>query len=194
MLLKEQYSSIMMNEFIYGFEKSHKEAIVGLNTTPSLLDFQFNVGDPVVISTEQGHIALAIGFVRELTHTHIVIKLDRELRGPPVRKSPFKNEYIAIDDPTTCPETQRERGILYRIDKDEITNSMGLIRWTLIHLITASDCHRLRNMVIDLSAPEYRAESEILPILKTQKHMNRLNMDQKEALYKVLTGNYLLLI
>lgn len=185
MLLKEQYPSVM-NEFIYSFEKSHNPTTAP--SSKSLLEFQFNIGDPVVISTEQGHLALAIGFVRELTHTYLVLTLDRELRGPPAKKSTLGHEYVAIDDPETSPKTQRECGILYRIDKDELTSGMGLIRWTLINLLTAPDCRRLRSLVIELSAPEYRPESEIVSTLKALKNMDRLNGDQREALHKVLTG------
>jgi DNA replication ATP-dependent helicase Dna2 len=186
MLLKEQYPSVT-NEFIYSFEKSHDPTAAALSSK-SLLEFQFNVGDPVVISTEQGHLALAIGFVRELTHTYLVLTLDRELRGPPAKKKALSHEYVAIDDPETSPKTQRECGILYRIDKDELTSGMGLIRWTLINLLTMPECRRLRSLVIELSAPEYRPESEIASILKTLKDMDRLNMDQREALHKVLAG------
>jgi hypothetical protein len=189
MQLKTRYPSVMMNEFIYGFEKTYDEAA----TPPSLLDFQFNVGDHVVISTEQGHLALAIGVVCELSHTQIVLKLDRELRGPPVKKEWFSSAYIAIDDPITCPQTQCERGILYRIDKDEPTSGMSLMRWTLMRLIEAPEYHRLRSLIIELSEPEYRPEeATAAAVVERLDVIHRLNRDQKEALCRVLTGKYVI--
>ena len=41
-------------------------------------------GDPVVVSAENGHFALAIGFVREVGPTWITVGLDRALLGPPL--------------------------------------------------------------------------------------------------------------
>jgi hypothetical protein len=199
MMLMERCPSIT-HEIIYSFEKKTLMKTAGsitrsddLSDLPekSLFEFQFDVGDPVVVSTEQGHLALAIGHVREISHHQLVLTLDRELRGPPARKSSSDdNNYIAIDDPSTCPETQRERGILYRIDKDEISSSIGLVRWSLIRLITTPTCHRLRNLVIDLSPPEYRSDPDMTSLLDgIRKSGLSLNVDQEDALRKVLTGN-----
>ena len=41
-------------------------------------------GDPIVVSAENGHFALAIGFVREVGPTWISVGLDRALLGPPL--------------------------------------------------------------------------------------------------------------
>lgn len=188
------------HEIIYSFEKKPRmkttESLPNSNdlsdsSEKSLFEFQFDVGDPVVVSTEQGHLALAIGHVREISHHQLVLTLDRELRGPPARRtSTDDNNYIAIDDPLTCPETQRERGILYRIDKDEISSSIGLVRWSLARLITTPTCNRLRNLVIDLSPPEYRSDHDDMTSLLEgiRKSGLSLNVDQEAALRKVLTG------
>ncbi|KAJ1954885.1 DNA replication endonuclease-helicase Dna2, partial [Dispira parvispora] len=55
----------------------------------SLLDGQLNVGDPVVVSSEEGHFALAVGFVLELAKNTVVVSLDRPLRGVPLPVAPF---------------------------------------------------------------------------------------------------------
>ena len=48
-------------------------------------DGHLAAGDPVVVSSESGHFALAIGFVRDVGATWITLGLDRELLGVPQR-------------------------------------------------------------------------------------------------------------
>ncbi|KAJ1653612.1 DNA replication endonuclease-helicase Dna2 [Dispira simplex] len=63
--------------------------VSGRHRQHNLLDGQLNVGDPVVVSSEQGHFALAVGFVLELAKCTVVVSLDRPLRGVPLPVIPF---------------------------------------------------------------------------------------------------------
>ncbi|KAJ1927120.1 DNA replication endonuclease-helicase Dna2 [Tieghemiomyces parasiticus] len=68
---------------------SPSTAAAATSSTVSFLHSQINAGDPIVVSSEVGHYALALGFVLEISERELVITLDRALRGIPRRVTPF---------------------------------------------------------------------------------------------------------
>ena len=64
-----------INRYTYSFRK--KDAATGFSFTES----QIAVGEPIVISSEQGHFALANGYVTKLSATRIGVAVDRKLHN-----------------------------------------------------------------------------------------------------------------
>ncbi|KAI0225461.1 DNA replication endonuclease-helicase Dna2 [Massospora cicadina] len=146
------------------------------------------VGDPIVISVdaEPGavqHVALAIGFVKELHPDRIVLSLDRKLKGPPIRSPNFHpTAYQAFEGerdldfqpvgsrlgnpvvPSRPPPSRAQT--LYRIDKDEMATGMLLVRNNLVELMVAPTgaAAHLRSLVVDLVAPSFRAIPAAVPL------------------------------
>src|SRR5688572_1842920 len=59
------------------------------NECSSIMESHICKDDPIVISTENGHYALAIGFVVDLQPNAIWVSVDRNIRGSPVRTENF---------------------------------------------------------------------------------------------------------
>jgi len=58
----------------------------------SLLHYQLNIGDPVVISSEENHIAIGIGFITELSSDHVAVSIGKPLLGIPIREKDFDKD------------------------------------------------------------------------------------------------------
>lgn len=132
---------------------------------------QIGVGDPIVISPQQGGpMALAVGFVMKLTSSYLVINADCAMD---------KSRYHPTCDLKDICVDQT----LFRIDKDELQAGMGKIRHNLLSMFLGGD-NSLRELVVELRAPRFTVKdySEIFANLKG------LNPDQKNAIKKVLSG------
>lgn len=139
-------------------------------THNSLLNGHIAQNDAVTISIEPDLLALARGFVTELSPTHVNITFDKPLAidGVPVglRQS---------------HKTLQEK--IYRIDKDEMTAGMSRIRHNLASLFFAGelgDSRRLE-LVVDLRKPVFSSN----PITNLPRNPN-LNESQLNAMHKTL--------
>ncbi|PIL27261.1 hypothetical protein GSI_10406 [Ganoderma sinense ZZ0214-1] len=145
----------------------------------SLLSGHTGVGDAVVVSVEPALLALARGFVVDLTPDGVVLGVDHELdedlildrlRGRPGR------EGLAHYDDT----------VVFRIDKDEMFGGMARIRDNLAQLFYAGADSRMLELVVDLAKPRFTGVLEEEPVAKTAPTSSRLNKDQRAAVQKVL--------
>jgi DNA replication ATP-dependent helicase Dna2 len=168
MILLDSHLSIE-NERLYQFEKSPDFQSKEI----SFLDSQFHVGDSIILSTEQGKLALANGTLRQLSPFSIMLKLNKDL------SCDYGQKPKPLEERTTS---------IYRIDKDEITSSMDLMRWSLFHLMTSPKCERLRKLVIDLVSPEYQLDFKYDSLLTSFQEVYQLNLNQQEALRRILLG------
>ncbi|TPX63675.1 hypothetical protein SpCBS45565_g06433 [Spizellomyces sp. 'palustris'] len=163
----------------------------------SLLNSHIAVGDPIVVSTEDGHYALAIGFVVDLRPDIVTVSVDRRLRGAPHRLHNFdesKNQdfegIMEVRQPgyrkeNNCPggePSQREDRTMYRIDKDEFASGMGLVRANLVALFKAEGDAKRRRLIVDLEAPKFQHDTGGIALDQT------LNMDQRHAVEKVMSA------
>ncbi|CAG8593896.1 4276_t:CDS:10 [Paraglomus brasilianum] len=179
----------------------------------------FAVGDPIVISSQDGHYALAIGFVYETHSDSILVDIDRKLRGIPKRCSDFDEETcqnfegIRVIKRKSQPFSRlgQQNGVmtlrisgrddqkirdsknetLYRIDKDEMSSGMSLVRENLVKLMMIETEERRRQLIVDMLAPEFHAESRYSA---SDTSDDCLNVDQKQAVDKVLRAKDYLLI
>lgn len=184
-----------VNRFKYTFVKKHPKA----NFT--FTDSQIGVGEPIVISDEKGHFALANGYVIRLTSKRITVAVDRRLHNSrtqtrgfdAVRNQAFTGimEIVEENGKTTTlhPELMEDTNI-YRLDKDEFSNGMALVRNNLLSIMDRDNAQakRLRQLIIDNQPPLFRPvpSSALAAISMSQTN---LNVDQKNAIEKVLSAD-----
>jgi len=122
----------------------------------------------------------------------------------------------------TFPTRSNEKNVLYRIDLDELAAGLGLVRTNLIKMFTISGDEKRRNLIVDLQsnffllswpflnekvffkkiyfflflslAPTFRPASEFQSMKKKLPNYDSLNVDQKKAVEKVITGSFLIFI
>lgn len=160
----------------------------------SFLDSQIGTSDPIVISDERGHFALAVGFVVTICRTAITVSVDRRLHNARTREKGFDAVYnqtfagimkVGRGDQST----PQSAPILLRLDKDELAGGMALVRNNLVQLLSNKDndrSDRLRELIIELKEPIFRKGHSAYP----EDDCNaQFNCDQRAAIEKVMTAN-----
>ncbi|RKF65749.1 DNA replication ATP-dependent helicase/nuclease DNA2 [Erysiphe neolycopersici] len=163
----------------------------------SFLDSQITAGEPIVVSDEEGHFALANGFVTQVWKHKIAVQVDRRLHNARIRQPNFDEEnnqvFTGIMNFTKyggdSGENQNEEttpAIKYRLDKDEFSSGMATVRNNLIQIMedSAFGSRKIRNLVVDLVKPSFKAQ--ISPY-EFQQH-DEINIDQRRAIEKVMNA------
>lgn len=182
-IVAEEGSKI--NRYTYQLRKADGEA------PSSFLDSQIGVGDPIVISDEKGHFALAMGFVTTIRQTTITVSVDRRLHNARIREAGFDSQCnqvfagIMKVGRQNKPTATHDSPILLRLDKDELTSGMALVRNNLIELLSNRTGDRTRELIIDLSPPVFRLESTAYPLSQLRA---QLNCDQLTAIEKIMSA------
>ncbi|KAK9325735.1 DNA replication factor Dna2-domain-containing protein [Lipomyces orientalis] len=154
-----------INKYEYTFSRAEQSS---LQDHPSFLASQISVGDPIIVSDNFGHIALGAGFLKEVTQDTIVVSLDRE----------FDSNQHAI-------RSTQSQSVLFRVDKDEFSSGMALIRNNLVQLIEKDGDKKRRKLIVGKEKPKF--QPSIQPhCLPTSERL--LNSDQLMAVIKVMTA------
>lgn len=188
---KEDLLSPKINRYSYTFVKDE--------TPPanfSFMESQLQVGEPIVVSSEQGHFALALGYVTAVRKHSISVAVDRRLHNARIRQPGFDeadNQVFAsimevVPEGSRPEETQgklKEPPIRYRLDKDEFSNGMATVRNNLVQVMANGPVgsHEIRKLVVDLEPPRFKAVSTQYTISD-----KALNVDQKKAIQKVMSA------
>ncbi|KAK3078639.1 hypothetical protein LTS18_007002, partial [Coniosporium uncinatum] len=177
-----------INRFQYTLIKQTAKS--GISFTES----QITVGEPIVISDEQGHFALANGYVTHVRKRKITVAVDRRLHNARTKGRNFHAEsnqtFAGIMDVTsqTTPVStaQDAEPILYRLDKDEFSNGMATVRNNLLQVMDDNvyKASELRSLVIDDKAPAFKAA---MAVTMPSSHME-MNTDQTAAVEKVMSA------
>ena len=194
----EATGSSKINRFNYSFQK--------LNGDPdfSFTESQIAIGDPIVISDEKGHYALAKGYITSLTKARVEVAVDRRLHNARARLPGFHAEhnqvFAGITDSASRFSTQelssqassngtQSKSLLYRIDKDEFANGMALVRANLVSIMSkdAFNGSKLRSLIVDGAKPSFRAQSTAYAISGPASQAN-VNSDQRSAIEKILSA------
>ncbi|EDO04399.1 hypothetical protein SS1G_06882 [Sclerotinia sclerotiorum 1980 UF-70] len=169
------------------------------STTPgfSFMDSQIIVGEPIVISDEKGHFALAKGYVTNVRKNRITVAVDRRLHNARIRQPGFdetNNQVFASimevaaegSTPADSIGKIKEDPILYRLDKDEFSNGLATVRNNLIQIMTEGPfgSREIRGLVVDLNAPRFKPHSTQY----TLKDRSSINVDQRRAIEKVMSA------
>ena len=183
-----------INRYRYTFMK--KRPSPGFSFTES----QITLGEPVVISDEKGHFALANGYVTSVQRHKIQVTVDRRLNNARAKGSDFddrRNQTFAgimevFEDgfgQSTMIPTQPDETVLYRLDKDEFSNGMAMIRNNLIHLMGKDvfGVQALRRLIVENVAPTFKPTASAYTLADTASQSS-LNIDQKAAIEKVMSA------
>lgn len=180
-----------INRFHYAFVKRVQ--------TPgfSFLESELSVGEPIVVSDEEGHYALAIGYVTSVRKSRIKVAVDRRLHNARIRQPGFDevdNQVFAsimdaAPEGSANDQTQgkiKEAPVRYRLDQDEFSNGMATVRNNLVQLMSDElpAARKMRELIVDLTAPRFKN-------IATQYAVtggDSLNVDQKKAIEKVMSA------
>ena len=188
-----------INRFRYRFHRTNKSTLVS-SSRQSFLNSQINIGDPIVVSDETGHFALANGFVTDLQPDVLYVNVDRRLHGARTRQSSFNpvdnQSFTGIVEVTrdgvsrvsSLPEAQVETTITYRVDKDEFKSGMAIARNNIIQLFTKDGDYKRRELIVRGREPAFRQPHQGIQYSYFDKQKEPLNVDQRKAVEKVLTG------
>ncbi|GAO46682.1 hypothetical protein G7K_0906-t1 [Saitoella complicata NRRL Y-17804] len=167
----------------------------------SFLNSQINEGEPIVISDEKGHFALANGYVTELRPNMITVAVDRRLHHARTRQPGFHETdnqtfagilEVTKSDPQFRPASISLGGVsqdesnTYRIDRDEFKNGMALVRNNLVRLMSIDGDEKRRQLIVDLAEPRFEPRSTQYPPRPSQ---STLNVDQLRAIERVMMAN-----
>ncbi|RSM14607.1 hypothetical protein CEP52_001239 [Fusarium oligoseptatum] len=180
-----------INRFHYTFIKQNHPA--GF----SFLESELTVGEPIVVSDEEGHFALAIGYVTAVKRRRISVAVDRRLHNARIRQPGFDendNQTFAsimevAHEGATQDETHgkiKEPPIRYRLDQDEFSNGMATVRNNLVQMM-ADDVfgsRQIRRLIVDLQPPRFKS----VPTQYTISDRDSLNVDQHRAIEKVMSA------
>lgn len=167
----------------------------------SFADSQITIGEPIVISDEKGHFALANGYVVTVSPRRITVAVDRRLHNSRVqepkfnaeRNQAFKGIMEITEDGRTNVNTASEdvdgEPTLYRLDKDEFSNGMATVRNNLVRMMEKDlfRAQELRSLIIEGATPKFTPSPSSAKILSSSAHA-QLNVDQHQAIEKVMSA------
>ncbi|KAH0562444.1 hypothetical protein GP486_002869 [Trichoglossum hirsutum] len=187
----EDQDGSKINRYRYTFAK--KAPVSGF----SFVQSQIAIGEPIVISDEDGHFALANGYVTQVQKRRITVAVDRRLHNSRVRLPGFDAQdnqvftgimEVTVDgNPTVAPSTcSSDEPVLYRIDKDEFSNGMAIARNNLIHIMSDGPfgSRELRELIVDGRRPTFKPASTAYPLSSQAE----LNVDQRHVIEKVMSA------
>ena len=153
---------------------------------------QLTIGEPVVVSSEQGQWALANGYVIATTKHDITVAVDRRLGDARQRLDGFEQGQnqtlrgimtVGLDELSANASTE----VLYRLDKDEFSNGLALVRNNLVTMMSPHPIHtKLRDKLIANVKPEFSVASATPQLAPSQ--LGDMNDDQLAAVGKVLSA------
>lgn len=180
-----------INRFHYTFIKRKPEP--GF----SFLESEIGVGEPIVVSDEEGHFALAIGYVTASRKQRISVAVDRRLHNSRIKQAGFDeldNQVFAsimevAPEGASAEQSQgriKEAPIRYRLDQDEFSNGMATVRNNIVQIMSNQfpEARRIRELIVDLVTPRFK----YVPTQYTISDQESLNADQKRAIEKVMSA------
>ncbi|KAF9895416.1 Tripartite DNA replication factor [Aspergillus nanangensis] len=187
----EDKDGAKINRYRYTFVK--KQPTPSFSFTES----QLTVGEPIVISDEEGHFALANGYVVHVSPKRITVAVDRRLHNARTKAEGFDARYnqsfrgimeIRDDGAASSAPLEPEEETVYRLDKDEFSNGMAIVRNNLVSMMERDlfQASNLRKLIVEGEAPKFKPTSTITKMLGTDNAS--LNVDQKRAIDKVMSA------
>lgn len=177
-----------INRYAYVFKRAVRNSRVSF-----IEGTQLTIGEPVVVSSESGQWALANGYVTGASKHEITVAVDRKLGVTRERVEGFDEDSnhafcgtMSVDGKERVKKSSGKT-ILYRIDKDEFSNGLALVRNNLVTLMSSHPIHtKLRQQIVFNSKPNFRSPSH-LPSL-TPSQLGEMNEDQRAAVDKAMSA------
>ena len=186
----ELADSPKINRFKYSFKKRKGPYF-------SFTDSQITIGEPIVISDEKGHYALANGYVSGLSKSRITVAVDRRIHNSRVETRDFDEinhqSFVGIMQVESQGNARAMSGapesgetVTYRLDKDEFSNGMATARNNVLRIMENDTvgAMSLRRLIVDGAAPSF----EPLQAGTALKIPKSLNADQQNAIRKVMSA------
>lgn len=153
---------------------------------------QLTVGEPLVVSSEQGQWALANGYIAAVAKHEVTVAVDRKLGDARQRMRDFDEKVnqafrgtMAVGDASGSAMSAGQ--MLYRLDKDEFSNGLALVRNNLVNLMSSHPIHtKLREQLVLGTKPTFNTTSAAPEYQPTQ--LGTMNEDQQAAVAKVLNA------
>lgn len=182
-----------INRFRYTFVKQRA------SPSFSFSESQITLGEPIVVSDERGHFALANGYVVQISPRRITVAVDRRLHNARTQEPGFDAEYNqtfkgimevakGTDAENAVTPIEPDKQVLYRLDKDEFSNGMATVRNNLICMMEKDlfQARQLRRLIIERELPTFKPTSSAYTM--SQSVQASLNVDQKQAIEKVMSA------
>ncbi|KAH0402072.1 hypothetical protein KCU89_g3521, partial [Aureobasidium melanogenum] len=191
--MKELEDMTKINRYRYTLVK--KEPPPGFSFTES----QITIGEPIVISSEKGHFALANGYVIKVSRGRITVAVDRRLHNARQKQADFDTninqtfsgimEVGREDEPSQNAEGIEEAPIVYRLDKDEFSNGMATVRNNLLALMDDNIFRSadLRKLIVEDTDPVFKPEPAAYALSGPASQL-QINRDQRAAIDKVMSA------
>lgn len=188
----EDKDGLKINRYRYTFVKKHASANF------SFTESQLTVGEPIVVSDEKGHFALANGYIVQVSTNRITVAVDRRLQNARSKTKGFdaKNnqsfkgimEILDTGATQSVSSFEPEEEVVYRLDKDEFSNGMAIVRANLVAMMERDlfQARQLRRLIIEGEAPVFRPTVSAYKMHEAEKAS--LNVDQKQAIDKVMSA------
>jgi DNA replication ATP-dependent helicase Dna2 len=187
----EEKNGQKINRFSYTFVKQRPQP--GFSFTES----QIIIGEPIVISDEQGHFALANGYVTNVRKRRITVAVDRRLHNSRTKLPGFDSKRnqsftgimeVAREDVIKAKHFVDNEPILYRLDKDEFSNGMAAARNNLIQIMDDSvyKARDLRELIVNKRKPRFTPTSTEMTLPRASQMS--MNSDQVAAISKVMSA------
>lgn len=187
----EEKNGQKINRYSYTFIK--QKPLPGFSFTES----QLIIGEPIVVSDEKGHFALANGYVTNVRKRRITVAVDRRLHKARTKLPGFNSQtnqtFAGIMEVTKEGEPapaypEDDEPVLYRLDKDEFSNGMAAARNNLIQIMDDSvyKARDLRSLIVDSHPPTFKPTNSVT--LSTRSSQLSINADQKAAITKVMSA------
>lgn len=185
--VSEEQGGSKINRYRYTFIKRQRHP--GF----SFAESQISVGEPVVVSDEKGHFALANGYVVHVSASHITVAVDRMLHDARSKTVGFNRKtnqsfkgIMEIEQTRKSELEDPDEQLVYRIDKDEFSNGMATVRNNLICMMDKDlfQARHLRRLIVEGQAPNFKSSSTAYTI----SGPDNLNVDQKQAIDKVMSA------
>ncbi|KAK2650910.1 hypothetical protein Ddye_018399 [Dipteronia dyeriana] len=174
------------NRFVYSFVRqdipspnsigSNGESLNAVSFPVNDLVCTLRSGDYVILSTDSGRLAVANGFITDISRSHVSVSFSKRLRLPGSNASSEAHDLFQE---------------VWRINKDEIMSSFSIMRFNLIQLfLQSAQSSQLRKIIIDLEAPRFDSgcifsQDPAISYIWSEKN---LNDDQRRAILKILTA------
>jgi DNA replication ATP-dependent helicase Dna2 len=179
------YRFVRSSQPQYRTQRQTQLPSVGKEEAGSLLNGQISVGEGITLSVEPDLLALARGFVTDLSPTAVVVGVDHALD---LERIGWR---LATRQPKVSTSPQKDEEIIFRIDKDDLHGGMARIRDNLAQMFYAEgDAKRLK-LVVDLYPPAFEnldwiGDPHSHDREEYLKHTRKLNANQKEAIKRAL--------
>jgi DNA replication ATP-dependent helicase Dna2 len=166
----------------------------------SFTESQLTVGEPIVVSDENGHFALANGYITNVRPSRVTVAVDRRINDARQKERDFNAEtnqaFIGIKDlatekslPVASLKPDLDSPRLYRVDKDEFSNGMATARNNLIRLMEGNlfRARELRQLIVEQHPPSFKPASSAYSLSGPASQQD-LNVDQRRAIDKVMSA------